>query len=373
MFGEIKVTRWALLLAIVLIIAVSNATNLSRSQVVGPREPAPILTGLWTLDTGETISISQDASGSVTAEFKPHVRCLSNSTRKILFTAPLKRTSSGEFSLESDIFWACTRTPAMVTECRVQELFQTKFKATVSPFGITGEVLRPHYDYDIVNGRRTNCTRNEKEDGWAPFSLTPLCRPSTPWFDIGPGCDDAKLGARMDQGFLVVFICDTEIQRLNLTSHSDELVAEYVARFTDELSRQVGGAKVCCQKFHDAVRTGQPCNPSVDVDCDGKPNNADLRIETPGLGGLPSVSFPDINVFSTPPGAYVDPFPEALPQDRRLVPPSSGCDCKWQLIKGALTCGAPDQQHTYVATWKCPTSGREVVNTNYAPPNTPCP
>ena len=183
MFGQINWSRWTLLFVIVLTLALSNGTRLGRSQVVGPTQPAPILSGKWKLDTGELITVSQDSNGKVTALFTPSVACLKNSTRTILFSAPLKMTGSGDTAtttLESDQFWACTRTPEMVTECGVKELFMAKFRATVTPFSITGEVLRPHYDFEMVGGRRTNCRRNAAKDGWAPFSLTPLCRPLHP-------------------------------------------------------------------------------------------------------------------------------------------------------------------------------------------------
>lgn len=193
MLGQINWSRWALLLLILLMIAISDATFIGRSQV-GPA--APILSGGWKLDTGETIKISQDSSGKVTAEFTPHVRCLENSTRKTLFTSPLKITGRGDTAaatLESDEFWACTRTPAMVTECGVLELFQTKFRATVEPSSISGEVLRPHYDFEMVDGRRTNCRRVPGKDGWADFSLTRFCWPNVPWFEKDTSCADARI------------------------------------------------------------------------------------------------------------------------------------------------------------------------------------
>src|SRR5688572_1710715 len=139
MFGQSNWSRWILLFVIVLPLALSNGARLGRSQVVGPTQPAPILSGKWKLDTGEVITIKQDSSGKVTAVFTPSVPCLKNSTRTILFSAPLKITGSGETAsatLESDQFWACTRTPEMVTECGVKELFMAKFRATVTPSSI---------------------------------------------------------------------------------------------------------------------------------------------------------------------------------------------------------------------------------------------
>jgi hypothetical protein len=84
-FGKINWSRWALLLVIAFTVVVSNGIRPGRSQS-GPSQSTPILSGAWKLDTGETIKISQDSSGKVTAEFKPHVRCLDNSTRSSCYS-----------------------------------------------------------------------------------------------------------------------------------------------------------------------------------------------------------------------------------------------------------------------------------------------
>lgn len=176
---------FSLLLALLFAVVVSIGTQIGPSQARLQQTPQINLAGRWKLDTGETITISQDPAGRVTARFTPPVRCLTNSTRTILFTGELKVEGSGEsavYSLESDEFFACTRTPEMVTECGVQELFKTKFKATATESLISGENLRPHYNFEMVNGRRTNCRRDPTQDGWAPFSLTrePMPPPSPP-------------------------------------------------------------------------------------------------------------------------------------------------------------------------------------------------
>lgn len=370
MFDHIHWLRWTLLLGIGLAIIVTDGTKPGLSQVVGPTEPAPILTGKWKLDTGEIVTITQDASRNVTAVFTPSVPCLSNSTRTILFTGKLKLTSLGDTEniLEGDRFWACTRTPAMVTECGVQELFMTKFRAEVSPFSITGESWRPHYDFEMVGGRRTNCRRNPSKDEWgAPFSLTPLCRPSTPWFDKGTPCQDAR-SPIVDANYVQarVAICGTVVFSHRF-SETDTQPDQYGVVLQNEVIRQLG-AKVCCDRFRQPVPTGQ-CDPRSDIDCDGRPNEMDVKT----IAGY-TVPLPDINIYSTPPGASVTPFPEGLnPDDPGFVPDSNGCDCKWQLIKGVLNCGSAGQGHSYVATWKCPTSGREVTTTKTATANTPCP
>src|SRR5687768_8219921 len=112
MFGKINWSRWTLLFMIVSTVALSNGTRLGRSQTVGQTQLSPLFSGKWKLDTGEVITISQDSTGKATALFTPSVRCLKNSTRTILFSAPLKITGSGDTAsatLESDQFWACTR------------------------------------------------------------------------------------------------------------------------------------------------------------------------------------------------------------------------------------------------------------------------
>lgn len=374
MFGKINWSRWALLLVIAFTVVVSNGIRPGRSQS-GPSQSTPILRGGWELDTGETIKISQDSSGKVTAEFAPHVRCLENSTRTTLFSAPLKTTGSGDtasVTLESDQFWACTRTPAMVTECGVQELFKTRFRATtVTATSISGEVLRPHYDFEMVGGRRTNCRRVPGKDGWASFSLTRLCWPATPWFDKDTGCADAlRPVVTTSPGHAVLSICGTEIYRHSFDDQ--EYLEEYADALVNRVKQQIGST-VCCQSFRDALRSGQPCNPGSDVDCDGRPNQFDEVADAP---------FPDINVFSIPPGASVAPFPAGLdPDDPNFLPGSTArasrnvgdCDCRWELVKGVLTCGTGGQQHSYVATWRCPTTRAEVITTKYATANTPCP
>ena len=374
MFSQINWTRRALLFVIALMAALSDAPRVGRTQVVGPTAPAPVLTGKWKLDTGEIITITQNTR-NVTALFTPSVRCLNNSTRTILFSGELKITGTGDTAtakLEGDRFWACTRTPEMVTECGVQELFMTKFRADVSPFSITGESLRPHYDFEMVGGRRTNCRRNAAKDEWGgPFSLTPLCRPSTPWFDKDTSCAEAQRPViTTSPGHVVLSICGSEIYRHSFDDQP--YLQEYATALVNRVKQQIGST-VCCQSFRNALRTGQPCNPGSDVDCDGRPNQSDEIADAP---------FPDINIFSIPPGASVAPFPAGLdPDDPNFLPGSTAqasrnvgdCDCKWELIRGVLNCGTGGQQHSYVATWRCPTSGAEVITTKYATASTPCP
>jgi hypothetical protein len=365
MFGRIKWSRWTLLFVVVLILALSNGARPGRSQYGAPASSLPNLTGKWKLDTGETIDITQDLTGQVTAKFSPVARCW-DLPHTFLFKGQLRRaTSGGDVTIENGQFWACTRTEKMWKECGVQKLFETKFKATLSPFSITGENLRP--GYYLPGGEYRRCRPDKSYEGWAPFSLTPLCRPSSPWFDRGTNCQDTRSpDVRADYLGASVWVCGSIVFQHRFpdgTSHTN-----YGAALQNEVIRQIG-SNVCCDRFRQRVGSGQ-CDPRMDFDCDGKPNDTD----TIGWSQDPSIPMPDINIFSTPPGASVAPFPQGLnPDDPGFVPDSSGCDCKWQLIKGVLNCGTGGQGHSYVATWKCPTTGREVTTTKNATANTPCP
>lgn len=355
-------SRWTLLSLFVLGLALNSGTNPGTSQSEAQVYP-PNLTGKWKLDTGEIIDITQDYTGQVTAKFSPVGRCW-DLPHTFLFKGKVKTMDSGT-TIEDGQFWACTRTEKMWKECGVQKLFETKFKATVSPFSITGENLRP--GYYLPDGDFRKCRPDKTYEGWAPFSLTPLCRPSTPWFDRGTNCQDARRpDVRADYLGASVWVCGSIIFQHRFPDGGSH--PNYGADLQNEVIRQIGST-VCCDRFRQPVASGQ-CNPRMDFDCDGKPNETD----TIGWSRDPAIPMPDINVFSTAPGAAVAPFPQGLnPDDPGFVPNSSDCDCKWQLTKGVLTCGTGGQGHSYVATWKCPTTGREVTTTKTATANTPCP
>ncbi len=365
MFGRINWSRWILLSVFVLTLALSDGTRLGISQVGGP---TPNLTGKWKLDTGEIIDITQDNAGQVTAKFSPVVPCW-DLQRTFLFKGQLKTTGSGDTAtatIENGQFWACTRNEKMWKECGVQKLFETKLRnVTVSPFSITGQNLRPGYYLPESDFRK--CRPDSRYEEWAPFSLTPLCRPSTSWFDRGTSCQNARSPEVLaDYLHASVRICGSIVFQY---SFSDSVPSPqgYGHLLETEVRRQIGNT-VCCDRFNQPVTVGQ-CNPRSDIDCDGRPNESDIKIVANS-----TIPLPDINIYSTPPGASVAPFPEGLnPDDPGFVPNSSGCDCKWQLIKGVLTCGTGGQGHSYIATWKCPTTGREVTTTKNATANTPCP
>jgi hypothetical protein len=167
-------------------------------------------------------------------------------------------------------------------------------------------------------------------------------------------------------------MCGYPVFRYRDSSLRDPLFADaYRAAMRDQLLAS-SSSKVCCDKFAQAVRSGKPCDPRKDVDCDGRPNNTDLD----------DIKMPDIDAFKRANNAAIDPFPylfdtsnpDFLPN--RTARNSRGvgdCPCKWELVKGELRC-SPDgkQDHHYKATWRCPKTGAEVITIKYAPATAPC-
>ena len=158
-------------------------TQTGRSQVQTPPGTAPFdLTGRWKTAKGETVVIRHDPTGQVTARFSPVIPCW-DQTRDEYFSAPLIRTGSGDaasYKLEGDKYMACTNTKKMIDDCRVQKVFQTKFKADVSPDAntISGSSFRPGYAFEVVNDRYVNCRRSAEYDGWQDFVLTRETEPT---------------------------------------------------------------------------------------------------------------------------------------------------------------------------------------------------
>jgi hypothetical protein len=149
-----------------------------------------------------------------------------------------------------------------------------------------------------------------------------------------------------------------------------------VALFADPRYR-VPPQKVCCDIWQEAVRGGGPCNPEVDADCDGLPNDkdGDFTNSVPYYAPLAanekddSSNAVDASDFDS---ADFDPRPPGLGWDD--VMPNEPCkECKWVAMSGKLKC-SPDgrQDHEYKATWKCPTSGVERVVTKKVPARFPC-
>jgi hypothetical protein len=202
------------------------------------------------------------------------------------------------------------------------------------------------------------------------------CEKPTPWFDSSSdGCNDVqKPQVTIAQGAVNLSICGLPVFRF---ADKDALLLEAYAPLLKEYVESRVGSRVCCNKIRDAARTAKPCDPTVDIDCDGILNQADLNTTYSS-----TTVFPQIDLFTIPSGARVDPFPAGLnPDDPDFLPnrtarDSTGvgeCACKWDLIKGELKC-SPDgkQQHVYVATWRCRVTKAEVMTTKYAPASAPC-
>jgi hypothetical protein len=207
------------------------------------------------------------------------------------------------------------------------------------------------------------------------------CEKPAPWLDTSSssGCkdvQDTQITIDQQTATATVSMCGYPILKHvseNFAANADKLFsAAYTTAFKQEIPK-----KVCCDKFREAARTGVPCDPRADLDCDGKPNQTDVDTN----------SFPVIDVFTRAANAPIDPFPfnfnlfdpgfspNSAARDSKGV---GDCACKWQLIKGDLKCNAVvdengKKQHVYTATWRCPSTKAEVFTTKYAPSTAPCP
>lgn len=207
------------------------------------------------------------------------------------------------------------------------------------------------------------------------------CKKPAPWFDTSTsaGCKDVQeTQVNIDPGTQRATVSMCGIQILNIVSRDfGSADALYRTAYTDAFKLGIP-KRVCCDKFRDAARSGVPCDPRADVDCDGVPNRTDLS---------PNSSLPSIDVAIRPANASIDPFPRGFNfSDPDFQPNATGraskgvgdCDCKWELIKGEMKCNSVvDQngrrQHVYTATWRCPSTKAEVFTTKYAPSTAPCP
>jgi hypothetical protein len=193
---------------------------------------------------------------------------------------------------------------------------------------------------------------------------SPDCENPTPWFGPPPaGCKDVQSPAvAMTKGAVTLSVCGFPVFS---RPAPDDLERTAVLEVMKSELKERAGSKVCCDKFREAARTGKPCNPEVDIDCDGRSNADDIDST-----GLPVIN----KIFTTAQGAAVDPFPLGLdPDDTEFFPPQDKCDCKWQLVKGTLNC-SPDgkQPHFYQARWKCASTGNEIFTRKDAPATAPC-
>jgi hypothetical protein len=189
------------------------------------------------------------------------------------------------------------------------------------------------------------------------------CEKPVPWTDTSSrrcqNMQDTQITIDQKTATATVSMCGYTV----LTQHSKDFVDadKPLARAYFKLSLP---NKVCCDEFQEAVRTGKPCDPRVDVDCDGKPNSSDSDGE-----------FPDFNNFTRPEGASIDRGFSGFDENPNFVPSPSDCECKWELVKGKVDC-SPDGKGRdfYRATWRCPSNGvtRETRKERTAVKSWPC-
>ncbi len=211
----------------------------------------------------------------------------------------------------------------------------------------------------------------------APFDNPPpekKCdRPNSPWLGSSPtDCKDFQSWhIAQTRGAVTVSMCGQIIFNNPKVGTDPLFSSAYIAALRDRL-RETIGEKVCCDKFREAMRTGMPCDPRKDVDCDGKPNSEDDDRRYQDADSY----FPNIDIsFKTPRGAAIDPFPPGLNLGE-IYPNVESCEgCQWELLKGELKCNVltPDgKRHVYQAKWRCPSTGVEVDTFKYAPATAPC-
>lgn len=230
--------------------------------------------------------------------------------------------------------------------------------------------------HDALVNREVCCDQGSREEKRPPQGTRPpdaKCPPPTPWFDRSSGCKEVKSPQLViSGGTATLYICGYPVFSHTDTNLRDQLFANaYRAAMRDQI-RASGFNKVCCDTFRNAARTGKPCDPRADLDCDGQPNKSDAD----------EFGVPDIDTFTRPDGAAIDKFPEYFDKGNpdflpnRTARNSKGvgdCPCKWELVRGELKC-SPDgkQRHYYKATWRCPKTRAEVFTVRYAPATAPC-
>jgi hypothetical protein len=215
--------------------------------------------------------------------------------------------------------------------------------------------------------REICCDQGSPEEKRPPEEERPPereCAPPTPWFDTSSGCKELKPSLfSISGGAAILYMCGYPV--FHSTAGTDEIYNEaYRPALRDFLqSRRLD--KVCCDKFEDAVRTGKPCDPRVDVDSDGQPNRSDLQ-----AGGiLPAID----GSYTEPYGADPHAFPPGMTVDA-ILPPDQCRGCRWELIKGVLKCNPdPTKRHTYESSWRCPSTGEVVQVDKLSQPGARCP
>jgi hypothetical protein len=202
------------------------------------------------------------------------------------------------------------------------------------------------------------------------------CEPPTPWQNVSSSsetrCNDIQSPqVSVNQGVVTLSFCGYAVWNFIGRTSDGQVDSAFNERYSSALTKWVQsqvGSRICCDKFQEAVQKRQPCDPRTDVDCDGKQNGSD-SVWSSEMGA----SLPDINIFKKAEGS-IDRFPSGFdPDDPKFMPLYEKCDCKWELVKGTLTC-SPDGKHThsYEARWKCPSTGKEEFTRKQAPASAPC-
>ena len=205
----------------------------------------------------------------------------------------------------------------------------------------------------------------------------PDCPKPTPWFDRSTDCTDVQSPVvRRNRNAVTVSMCGLEIFRTARARFDDAMLGAYEDVIKEWIRSRVGD-KICCSSMLGASRTGKPCDPASDIDCDGKPNRTDLDLTV-----IRDFPLPDITLTSVPAGAGVEPFPKGFdPNDpdfrpERTAHNSKGvgdCPCKWEMTKGDLICSTVrGQPHVYAATWRCPSTKAEVTTSKEVSATMPC-
>jgi hypothetical protein len=206
---------------------------------------------------------------------------------------------------------------------------------------------------------------------------TPDCGKPTPWFDRSTPCTDVRSPiVKRTAGVVTVSMCGLTVFR-GAPKNFDDLMLNAYEGVVRDWVRSTVGDKVCCSSMLSASRTGKPCDPAADIDCDGTPNQTDINTKE-----LDSAGLPDISIIDKANGAQIDPFPKGMDQnDPDFRPERTGrnskgvgeCPCKWELIKGDMKCSRNRAQpHVYTATWRCPVTKAEVFTTKEFAGSSPC-
>jgi hypothetical protein len=226
--------------------------------------------------------------------------------------------------------------------------------------------------HDELVNREICCERKEKTTAQERPPAKSKCEPAAQWFDSSD-CKELENPQLVIEGDKATLsMCGVTIHEYVDSSLRDKLFADaYKAALRDQLEVS-SSSKVCCEKFRDAVKTGKPCNPAADLDCDGTPNTKDLNAN----------KLPEIDAFIRSPNARIDAFPANFDSSNPDFMPNrtareskdvGDCPCKWELVGGDLKCSTDGKErHHYKATWRCPQNGKEVMTVRYAPPTARC-